>query len=39
MILDLAAFGAGLGSVVACWSIGLVVSFAFALVRRIGGLG
>ena len=38
MIFDITSYGMGLGLVMAGWVIGMVVSFAFSLVRRIATL-
>ena len=39
MELNLTAFGMGLGLVLIGWIAGLVVSYVFSIIRRIGNLG
>lgn len=39
MTLNLTAFGYGLGLVLVGWIAGLVVSYVFSIIRRIGTLG
>jgi hypothetical protein len=38
MTLNLAAYGMGLGLVLIGWIAGLVVSYVFSIIRRIGNL-
>lgn len=39
MTLNLSAYGMGLGLVLIGWIAGLVVSYVFSIIRRIGSLG
>ena len=39
MTLNLTAYGMGLGLVLIGWISGLVVSYVFSIIRRIGSLG
>ena len=39
MTLNLSAYGMGLGLVLVGWIAGLVVSYVFSIIRRIGNLG
>jgi len=39
MTLNLTAYGMGLGLVLIGWAAGLVVSYVFSIIRRIGNLG
>ncbi len=39
MTLNLTAYGMGLGLVLIGWIAGLVVSYVFSIIRRIGSLG
>ncbi len=39
MTLNLTAFGYGLGLIMIGWIAGLVVSYVFSIIRRIGTLG
>lgn len=39
MELNISSFGAGVGLVMVGWASGLVISYVFALVRRVGSLG
>ncbi len=39
MELNLTAYGMGLGLVLIGWIAGLVVSYVFSIIRRIGSLG
>jgi len=39
MTINLSAFGYGLGLVMIGWIAGLVVSYVFSIIRRIGTLG
>jgi len=39
MTLNLSAYGMGLGLVLIGWIAGLVVSYVFSIIRRIGHLG
>jgi len=38
MTLDIAAFGYGLGLVLIGWIAGLVVSYIFSIIRKVGQL-
>lgn len=39
MTINLTAFGYGLGLIMIGWISGLVVSYVFSIIRRIGTLG
>jgi hypothetical protein len=39
MTINLTAFGYGLGLIMIGWIAGLVVSYVFSIIRRIGTLG
>ena len=39
MTLNMTAYGMGIGLVMVGWIAGLVVSYVFSIVRRIGNLG
>ena len=39
MTLNLTAYGMGLGLVLVGWIAGLVTSYVFSIIRRIGSLG
>ena len=39
MTLNLTAYGMGLGLVLIGWIAGLVVSYVFSIIRRLGSLG
>lgn len=39
MTLNLTAYGMGLGLVLVGWMAGLVVSYVFSIIRRVGSLG
>ncbi len=39
MTVNLTAYGMGLGLVLIGWIAGLVVSYVFSIIRRIGSLG
>ena len=39
MTLNLTAYGMGLGLVLIGWIAGLVVSYVFSIIRRMGSLG
>lgn len=39
MTLNLTSYGMGLGLVLIGWIAGLVVSYVFSIIRRIGSLG
>jgi hypothetical protein len=39
MTINLTAYGSGLGLVLIGWIAGLVVSYVFSIIRRVGHLG
>jgi hypothetical protein len=39
MTINLTAYGSGLGLVLIGWIAGLVVSYVFSIIRRVGNLG